>query len=277
MIDNDKNIAFWDENARSSRPEAGMFAGMLAGKTEFDARYRCDSEQEHFLRIFTPTTDMRILEVGSGGGRWGFWLSDKVSSYVGIDISPEMVRSAENERIRREISNVRFECISLGDFIDDQKFDLVYFSVVLQFMDDDVIRSCIEKADSMLGGDTKIIISRDSVRAVQRTETIGDYPAIFRTDAEYVELFRSAGYFLEYSRQAYLPKRFTGVASRLYKLPYVSYERAYAARELLGKVDDVLGNPNFLKRKEQRTLATFGNDLTHKFFKYTTRAMDQKL
>jgi len=58
VIDNEKNIAFWNNNARQSNPEKGMFAGMLTGTSEFDALYRCVSEQETFLSIFKPTQDM---------------------------------------------------------------------------------------------------------------------------------------------------------------------------------------------------------------------------
>ena len=247
-----------------------MFAGMLMGTSEFDAIYRCTSEQEHFLRIFNPTKEMRILEVGSGGGRWGFWLSDKVREYVGIDISPAMVAIAEKERIRRKLSNVRFECTTYPEFNDDHKFDLVYFSGVLQCMDDSAVAQCVETANSMLDGIEKTIISRDSVSELQREEKVGAYPAIFRTAEEYIDFFEAAGYSLDYSEVSYVPKRFTSIASKLYNLPLVTYGQAYAARELLCRIDARLGNPEFLKKREQRERP--GNRITsHKFFRYVRR------
>jgi len=270
VIDDAKNIAFWNNNARRSRPEKGMFAGMLTGTSEFDALYRCRSEQEHFLRIFDPTREMRILEVGSGGGRWGFWLSDRVGEYVGIDISPDMVRIAERERVRRGLSNLRFECSTFPEFYDNGCFDLIYFSGVLQCMDDDAVRQCIAKVGTMLrvdGGDA-VIISRDSVSENGRFEKFGDYPAIFRTADEYRQLFESYGYRLDYSALSYLPRRFTGLTARLYRLPFVTYEVAYTFRELLCKLDNDLGNPKYLKRKIGRGVLDSERRVDHKFFRY---------
>jgi len=270
VIDNEKNIAFWNNNARQSNPEKGMFAGMLTGTSEFDALYRCVSEQETFLSIFKPTQDMRILEVGSGGGRWGFWLSDMVGEYVGIDISTEMVEIARREGRRRKLTNIRFECSTLPDFTGGEEFDLVYFSGVLQCMDDAVVKQCIDKADEILrkSGRRKVIISRDTVREVERLEKVGDYPAIFRTVDEYVGFFRENGYVLDRSELSYVPRRFTTVVSSLYKFPLMNYRRAYAVRETLCKIDELLGSPKLLKKKQDRRRGSSPHKTEHKFFKY---------
>lgn len=271
MIDNEKNIAFWDRAAQRSRTGKEALAGMLMDGKEFEALYRCRSEQEHLLRIFNPTKGGRILEIGSGGGRWGFWFADRVGAYVGIDLSPSMVEIAKAERTRRNLSNVRFECVNMLDFEDDAGFDLIYFSGVLQYMDDTIIRRCIEKAASLLSV-KGVIISRDTVQKTERVEKSGAYPVVYRTALEYIAFFKEAGYHLEYSEVSYPHKRFTNLAAHFYELPGVTYGLAYALREALCRIDDAFGNPYFLKTHKHRELMQVPNPQEHRFFKYVGKS-----
>jgi SAM-dependent methyltransferase len=274
MINNEKNIAFWDRAAHQSKSNKKAFAGMLEGR-EFEAIYRCEAEQERFLQQFSPTQTSRVLEVGSGGGRWGFFLADKVGTYVGLDISSNMVAIAEEERTRLNLSNVRFECCSLFDYKADQKFDLVYFSGVLQYMDDDVVKQCIAKASSILSADG-FIVSRDSVQTAQRMEKTGEYPVIYRAEAEYRAFFEAGGFALDYSNLSYQHKRFTGLASRLYMIPGVTYKMAYAVREGLCLLDNLFGNPSILKTKKHKAELKEENPQEHRFFKYVRKNDDPK-
>ena len=270
MIDNEKNIAFWDREAQRSQSNKKGFAGMLMSGREFEAIYRCEAEQDRFLTLFTSTPTARVLEVGSGGGRWGFFLADKIGEYIGIDISPSMIAVAEQERKGRNLSNVRFECRNLLDFETSQKFDLVYFSGVLQYMDDDVVAKCIAMAASLLnsGG---MVISRDSVQMDRRVEKAGEYPVIFRTQAEYRTLYEREGFALDESGLSYQHKRFTILASKLYGLPGVTYKMAYAFREVLCLLDDALGNPGLLKTGKHKKELEKDNLQEHRFFKYVRR------
>jgi len=273
MIDNEKNIAFWDLAAQQSEKNRKAFAGMLMEGREFEALYRCRAEQEHLLKMFSPTHETRVLEVGSGGGRWGFFFADKVGAYVGLDLSPKMVDIAEAERVRRNLPNVRFECCDFLQFDEKEKFDLVYFSGVLQYMDDAVVAQCIARASGVLseGG---IIISRDSVQTAERVEKTGEYPVVYRLEAEYRAIFEAGGYDLQYSDLSYEHKRFTGLAARLYDIPGVTYGIAYAFREALCRVDDMLGNPGFLKTRKHKRLMKQENPQEHKFFKYARKKSD---
>lgn len=271
MVDNEKNVAFWDNAAQRSRPGKGMLAGMLMEGREFEALYRCHAEQEHLQRMFLLTPETRVLEVGSGGGRWGFWFADRIAAYVGIDLSPKMVEIAEAERVRRKLSNVRFERASLPDFQADATYNLVYFSGVLQYMDDTVVRQCIDKATSLLSHEG-IIISRDTVQTAERVEKRGEYPVIYRKASEYIAFFAASGYRLEYSAVSYPQKRFTGLACRLYQLPGVPYGLAYGVREALCGVDNALGNPGFLKTRRHRESLQVQNPQEHRFFKYVRKS-----
>jgi SAM-dependent methyltransferase len=266
VIDNQKNIAFWDRAAGQGR-FGSEFAGMLISGGKFEALHRHIGEQDRFLTIFTPTPRARVLEVGSGGGRWGFFLADKVSEYVGLDISSAMVAAAAREGQRRGLANVKFECRSLLDYPRDQKFDLIFFSGVLQYMDDDVVAQSIAFASNLMMPEG-VIISRDSVQLAERVEKTGNYPVIYRTPEEYLHLFEAQGFRRDYMDLSYPPKRFTNLASRLYEVPGITFSVATAFRSLLCAIDDAMGRPSFLKTSDHKKLLVQENPREHRFFRY---------
>lgn len=270
MIDNEKNVAFWDKAAVHHASGSVPFAGMLMEGREFEAMYRLKAEQKHFLKLVQCTPASRVLEVGSGGGRWAFFLAEQVASYVGLDISPKMIEISEAECLRRGLANVKFMCTSLIDYKTSEKFDLIFFSGVLQYMDDEVVTASLNRAVQMLapGG---VVISRDSVQLEKRVEKTGDYPVIYRTSDEYRMLFETAGLERTYMNASYPAKRFTNLASRIYRLPGITYSMASAVRACLCAVDDLLGNPDFLKTKRHKHELLQHNLQEHRFFKYVKK------
>lgn len=270
-IDNEKNKAFWDEAASRSRNGNIAYAGMLMEGREFEAIYRHKTECSHLLRIFQPGQETRVLEIGSGGGRWAYFLADKVSTYVGLDLSSEMVAGATAEAARRGLDNVTFVCDNLLSYETDATFDLIYFSGVLQYMDDTTVLECIAKATSLMSPEG-VIVSRDSVQVAERVEKAGDYPVVYRTVAEYKRLFEEAGYAMDYTAESYPHKRFTGLASRLYLSPIGSYGLALVVREFLCVADQLLGSPGFLKTARHKQLMHEENPQEHRFFKYVRKS-----
>ena len=101
-MDKSKVVEFWDRAARDAGRGRGSQAGMLAPNALL-AQYRQTSEEKHFLKIVRLTPEMDVLEVSAGGGRWSFFMADKVRSVVGVDISREMVDLAESERMARRV------------------------------------------------------------------------------------------------------------------------------------------------------------------------------
>lgn len=267
MIDSAKNVAFWNKVAQQTNKKHPEFSGMLMDGNDFEAIYRCRSEQKHFLKFCPLKKNMSIIEIGSGGGRWGFFFAEKVLSYTGLDISPEMVKIATEERNRRCLNNINFVCSDFRKFKTDDKFDIVYFSGVLQYMDDHVVSECIKKA-SVLLKDNGIIISRDTIQTEKRIEKNGEYPAIYRLMKEYADLFKKESFSLQYSKVSYCHKRFTKISNRFYSFPFVSYTMAYILREMLCLIDNILGKPNFLKASEHRKIPIDNNLQEHRFFKY---------
>lgn len=263
----EETVRFWDKVALLAKDRNKAFAGMLMEGREFQARDRSKAEQEHFLKIVQLSDSSRVLEVGAGGGRWGFFLANKIASYIGLDISEQMVCIANEEVENLNLSNLQFQCKSILDFEPNTKFDLVYFSGVLMYMDDSEALLSIIKASSLLarGG---LIISRDSIQKNYRIEKTGNYPVIYRTEDEYKMLFEKSGFIVDYSELSYKQKRFTGIASFFANRFSLNYELAYALRELLCRINSILGNPDYLKSKKLKEELKQHNKQEHKFFKF---------
>jgi ubiquinone/menaquinone biosynthesis C-methylase UbiE len=267
MLDTKISQRFWDGVAQATTLTDKTSVGMLADGNEYIANYRRCEEESHFLKIFEPKKSMRVLEVGTGGGRWAFFLADKVGFIAGIDFSEAMINLAEQQRIEKNIDNIRFVHTDLLSFDDAQKFDLIYFSSVLQYINDDDVLASIQKAKAMLtpGG---CIISRDTTQALKRVVMDGEYPVIYRTIDEYKGVFASAGLRLDYCAPSYTIKRFSNFAFRISRWPLMGYRSAHLIQKELLKVNDFLGNPRFLMKKHYREMLDTVGEREHRFFRY---------
>lgn len=79
--------------------------------------------------------DHKVLEIGTGTGIIPFSIHSKVSSIVATDISPEMVRIANQKLIRLKIKNIDFQLQdSYNLTYPDKSFDIVIASNLLHLL-----------------------------------------------------------------------------------------------------------------------------------------------
>ena len=107
--------------------------------------------------------DKKLLELGCGSARWGISLIDTIKSYVGVDISEKQIEIArDNLKDKAElfVSN-------LTEFNTEERFDIIYFSGVLQYMDDKDAIKIIKKSKKWLNP-SGVLISRDSITKSKR-------------------------------------------------------------------------------------------------------------
>jgi SAM-dependent methyltransferase len=127
----------WDNRAREDarkyinwpdvpNEEAAFFA---SGKTDYD-RYVTP-----FLKKmeFDPR-DKSALEIGCGIGRIARWMSQDFDQYIGVDVSPEMIRQAASYQLPR----ATFQSVSGGDLADiaNDSVDFVWSFAVFQHVPD---------------------------------------------------------------------------------------------------------------------------------------------
>ena len=270
MIDYEKTKQFWNESAANVTVGGGQEenAGMLSGSNNYVSHFRRIEEEKTFLELLPINKTMNILEVGCGGGRWAFFLADKVNQITGIDFSAEMIRLACSIQKARNINNVTFIASDLLALDTEEKYDVIYFSGVLQYIDDRDIGISLKKAEKMLtpGG---VVITRDTVQLNSRV--VGDdptYPVIYRTPAEYDSLFESCRFRLKESKSAHSVHRFNGVCNRLANLKMFSFKTVRSIQIMLAWIDDSLGRPKILMRPAYRKLVAEAGERDHKFAVY---------
>lgn len=77
----------------------------------------------------------KVLDIGTGTGIIPFYISSKVSSVIGIDISPEMIRVANQKQKKLNIQNVNFQVQdSYSLAFPDKSFDVVIASNLLHIL-----------------------------------------------------------------------------------------------------------------------------------------------
>jgi len=76
-----------------------------------------------------------VLEIGTGTGIIPFLISPKVTSIVATDISPEMIRIANQKLIKSKIKNIDFQIQDSYNLnLPDKAFDLVIASNLLHLL-----------------------------------------------------------------------------------------------------------------------------------------------
>lgn len=138
------------------------------------------------LDVFRPYVGQNVLEIGAGHGQLRPLLqSAKVSSFVSVDIDPELVRDL-NARSGEEGTYILSD-VSRPEFMESlngQQFDTVFCINVLEHIEDD--RNAVSNMMNVLvpGGRLLLLV-----------------PAF---DALYSDMDRIAGHIKRYSRSALL-------------------------------------------------------------------------
>ncbi len=103
-------------------------------KKSYDFQWSLDPGYKKGLRRLIDLTvnqDDRVLDVGCGTGSATVLAAADASEVVGIDLSQDMIKLAE-EKIRKEgLSNIRFVTTSVDDYIPEKSFDKVISSFMI--------------------------------------------------------------------------------------------------------------------------------------------------
>lgn len=156
------------------------------------------------------TEDAHVLDIGCGPGKYAVEFAKTAKSVTGIDISPNMIKYAEENAVAAGLSNVEFrvmdwEEIDLQSYNWDKKFDLVFAAMSPAINSgaalEKMIKACrgacflsrfVERKDSVKGQLDKLI--RKNSRAGHEKDIyfifnilwiMGYYPEIAYTDASW--------------------------------------------------------------------------------------------
>ncbi|HXE95478.1 MAG TPA: class I SAM-dependent methyltransferase [Dongiaceae bacterium] len=192
---------YWS-NINGLPPEIVGVYGMGGGGA-CEAPYRHFFEFRHLERIVSLHRDMTVLELGCGNGRWAFSFAPHVKKYVGVDISPAMLSYARTKAEDMKLDNVTFIECPLTEFTCTDKFDLIYFSGVSQYVEDCDMEKVLSNLVPAMS-ERAIILDRSTANLFSREVSITDsYFSIYRTPDEINDLMKSIGYQLVYRKRSY--------------------------------------------------------------------------
>ncbi|MRR16567.1 MAG: class I SAM-dependent methyltransferase [Deltaproteobacteria bacterium] len=177
--------------------------------------YRHFEESRHLRRLVAFDRQKTVLELGSGNGRWAISLAPLVKHYDAVDFSQPMLDIARTRAALLKLDNITFCREAAQDYIPTSSFDIVYLSGVTQYLHDADLRKLLKRLYRSLRPNA-VIIDRSTVHRRQRLLTDRqDYFCIYRTSDELEQIFREAGFKLDYRRQSYLFLNVPGVLRRL--------------------------------------------------------------
>lgn len=101
---------------------------------EMDKMPNAEFGDDDFLDLISNTSDldsnMSVLDIGCGTGRYSIPISDKVGNVVGLDFSPNMIEAAKRKTSMLKKKNVSFYIDDWhkkrNDNVLEKKFDLVF-------------------------------------------------------------------------------------------------------------------------------------------------------
>jgi len=82
--------------------------------------------------------NQKILDIGSGAGTLALYCGFKINQVVGVDISTQAVKSANESAVQIGLNNVSFKVMKFPEEYPSEKFDLIICTEVIEHLEDDL-------------------------------------------------------------------------------------------------------------------------------------------
>lgn len=192
---------------------------ILSGDTDVkNIELWTQEEMERWFPKFRLDNNCVVFEIGFGTGRMTKYITSQASQYVGIDYVEKFKKVVLNREDIIKTKNTEFYTISLEDFLSREqkqykgKFNRVFLSGgVFMYINDNELQRSIQLLLNILQDNCVVYISEPIAIEERLTldafysDTIKDtYSAIYRTEEEYMELFKpfmDAGFSLKQSQE----------------------------------------------------------------------------
>lgn len=95
-----------------------------------------DLEGKALREILASINFENVLEIGCGTGKNSIWLVEKAKDVTSVDISVEMLAKAKEKITSKNINFVQADITENWFFANENQFDLIGFSLVLEHIED---------------------------------------------------------------------------------------------------------------------------------------------
>jgi SAM-dependent methyltransferase len=200
-IDYGSTLRFFQDRALKATDVGPLSVTMYQDRQPELAAARDRYEKKKVTPLLGLHPALRVLDIGSGSGRWGLDLFDKVGAYLGVDFCDRLVALAEAEiRGRGAGASYRFQTLAAYEIAAEKlaippPFDLFIIAGLMTYLNDADCRRMLAHIAS-LAAETARVYVREPMGVADRLtlkehysdELQSEYNAIYRTRAEYGRL-----------------------------------------------------------------------------------------
>lgn len=191
---------FWDWRAQSHKNNSGL-TNLEEDPALRELKVRL--EEEKIKEYITLKPSHILLDLGGGNGYWAFKFAAQAKHITVVDYCEDLVGQGKKAAEENSISNVTFVHERAQDFNCPHRFDVIFISGLLIYLNDDEFEALISHIVDYSKPGTEIIL-RDGTAVKERSE-IKDkysaalkthYSALYRTREEYIPAFEKIGFSL---------------------------------------------------------------------------------
>ena len=207
-IDKEATKNFFDARSKKKLPYLYNYTNYQDKSPEL-VLHRDSHEKSKILPLLDIKTDMRVLDIGCGVGRWAESVLSHGGIYTGVDYSESLLALAREacSAITDGISRYEFICSSFQDLSENlrtecttQGFDIIIVNGVMMYINDKELGGCLENVDALLKSDGLFYVKepvsyaeRLTLNQVYSDEMECEYSAIYRSVNEYEKLWETFG------------------------------------------------------------------------------------
>lgn len=129
----------------------------MDAKTNYEKWYECDGYYwgtepaelcKELVSLVPPSKDIKVLDIGCGEGKDAVWLAKQGYSVTAFDITSNGVRKAK-EMAKEQGVDINVFVADVNNFEINEKFDIIYSTGTIQYLEDDKIDGFFKKVKDM--------------------------------------------------------------------------------------------------------------------------------
>jgi cyclopropane fatty-acyl-phospholipid synthase-like methyltransferase len=197
-LDRQAVVEFFEQRAAKAGTLGPVRAVIYQDKDPDLAERRDVAEKALLLPKMRLSDHHRVLDVGCGTGRWAQALVPHCGTYHGADVSPGLIRIAEQSyegEPKARFSVSAADSLSLEALSESEPFDRILCAGVLMYLNDDEALHALEAIGRMaapeallvlrepLGTDLRLTITEHFSEDMEQ-----NYNAVYRSEAELIDM-----------------------------------------------------------------------------------------